>query len=43
MPRPASRRSRPAPGRLESLDLPSAAVPSAVSLTATPVAADAKA
>jgi hypothetical protein len=43
MPRPATRRSRPAIERLEPLQLPSAALPSYVNLTATQVGADAKA
>ena len=43
MSRPSPRRSRPFHERLESLDLPSAAVPAAfVNLIATPVAAEAK-
>jgi hypothetical protein len=43
MPRPATRRPRLALERLEPLQLPSAALPAYVNLTATPVASDAKA
>jgi hypothetical protein len=42
MARPATRRSRPALERLESLELPSAALPGYVNLTSTPAAAAAK-